>query len=72
MKKKSMVFNFSRKHQFLTDLMLKGKRIEIVDQAKLLGLILTSDLKWEENTNSQTNLFCKDQMQTRAVCCCVE
>ncbi len=50
-KTKAMLFNFSKNYQFSTDLMLKGKRIEVVEQTKLLGLILTSDLKWEENTN---------------------
>ena len=50
-KTKSLIFNFSKKHQFATNLELKQQRIEIVDQAKLLGLILTSDLKWESNTN---------------------
>ena len=50
-KTKCMVFNFTKKHKFTTDLSLKGQRIEIVDQAKLLGLILTSDLKWEQNTD---------------------
>ena len=50
-KTKSMVFNFSRKHKFTTDILLKGQRIEIVEKAKLLGLILTSDLKWNENTD---------------------
>ena len=50
-KTKSMVFNFTNKYQFTTDILLKNERIEIVEQAKLLGLILTSDLKWDENTN---------------------
>ena len=50
-KTKSIIFNFSKKHKFTTDLLLKNQRIEIVEQAKLLGLILTSDLKWNENTN---------------------
>ena len=50
-KTKCMVFNFTKKHQFTTDLSLKNHRIEIVDQAKLLGLILTSDLKWDQNTD---------------------
>ena len=50
-KTKSMVFNFSKKLQFTTNLNLKNQQIEVVDQAKLLGLILTSDLKWEQNTN---------------------
>ena len=50
-KTKSIIFNFSRNHKFTTDILLKNQRIEIVEQAKLLGLILTSDLKWNENTN---------------------
>ena len=50
-KTKSMVFNFSKNYQFTTDILLKNEKIEIVQQAKLLGLILTSDLKWDENTN---------------------
>ena len=50
-KTKSIIINFSKKHKFTTDIMLKNQRIEIVEQAKLLGLILTSDLKWNENTN---------------------
>ena len=50
-KTKSMVFNFTKRYQFTTDILLKNEKIEIVDHAKLLGLILTSDLKWDENTN---------------------
>ena len=50
-KTKSMIFNFTKKHQFVTNLSLKNMKIENVEQAKLLGLILTSDLKWDENTN---------------------
>ena len=46
-----MIFNFTKKHKFTTDLTLKNQKIEIVNQAKLLGLILTDDLKWEQNTN---------------------
>ena len=48
-KTQSMVFNFSKKYQFTTDIRLKNEKIEIVHQAKLLGLILTSDLKWDKN-----------------------
>ena len=48
-KTKSMIFNFSKKHKFTTDLMLKNQRIEVVEQAKLLGLILTSDLVKDAN-----------------------
>ena len=38
-------------YQLTTDILLKKERIVTVEQAKLLGLILTSDLKWDENTN---------------------
>ena len=50
-KTKAMIFNFSKNYQFTSDILLKNEKIEIVQQAKLLGLILTSDLKWDENTN---------------------
>ena len=50
-KTKCMLINFSRKNKFTTDLKLKGESLEIVDEARLLGVILTSDLKWAANTN---------------------
>ena len=50
-KTKAMIFNFSKNYQFTTDILLKNEKIEIVHQAKLLGLILTNDLKSDENTN---------------------
>ena len=49
-KTKSMIFNYSKKYQFATDLRLKSESLNVVDEAKLLGLILTSDLKWNSNT----------------------
>ena len=47
-----MVFNFTDNYQFGTRLTLKEQNIEIVAKAKLLGVIITDDLKWEENTAS--------------------
>ena len=35
--------------KFTTDIMLKNQKIEVVEQAKLLGLILTSDLVKDAN-----------------------
>ena len=49
-KTKSMIFNNSRKHQFTSDLKLKGESLNIVNEAKLLGLVITNDLKWNRNT----------------------
>ena len=49
-KTKAMVFNFTRKHQFTTRLQLKNKNIEMVKETKLLGTIISDDLKWHKNT----------------------
>ena len=48
-KTKSMQFNFSKNLQFKTDLVLKKQNIENVQEIKLLGIILTSDLRWDKN-----------------------
>ena len=48
-KTKSMQFNFSKNLQFKTDLVLKQQKIENVQEIKLLGVILTSDLRWDRN-----------------------
>ena len=42
-KTKCMIFNNSKNFQFTSDLKMKGERLEIVDKAKLLGIIITSD-----------------------------
>ena len=47
-----MIFNFTNKYQFATRLEANDENIEIVEKTKLLGVIISSDLKWEENTNS--------------------
>ena len=45
-----MVYNFTKKYQFTTRLNIENKNLEQVDKCKLLGVIITSDLKWDENT----------------------
>ena len=50
-KTKNMIFNFSDKYQFSTRLAIDGKPIEVINSTKLLGTIITSDLKWDKNTN---------------------
>ena len=49
-KTKNLIFNFSKKYQFSTDVKLKGEDIETIDSIKLLGTTITNDLKWNENT----------------------
>ena len=50
-KTKTMIFNFSKKHQFTTRLQVNSVNIDIVKEAKLLGVILTDKLTWDKNTN---------------------
>ena len=44
-----MIFNFSNNYQFTTRLKLCDETLEIVNKTKLLGVIMTDDLKWDEN-----------------------
>ena len=53
-KTKSMIFNFSKNNQFTTRLEMNGANLEIVKEAKLLGIILTDSLKWDKNTEELT------------------
>ena len=49
-KSKIMIFNYTNKYQFSTRLSLKDKNLEEVSETKLLGTIVTNDLKWHKNT----------------------
>ena len=50
-KTKVMTFNFTDNYQFTTKLTLNNSNLDIVEKTKLLGVVLTNDLKWNENTN---------------------
>ena len=50
-KSKSMIFNFSKQNQFTTNLKLKGENLEVLREVKLLGTVISSDLKWDKNTD---------------------
>ena len=45
-----MLFNFTDNYKFTTKLMLNNESVGIVEQAKLLGVIISDDLKWDKNT----------------------
>ena len=49
-KTKNIIFNFSKKYQFTTNLSVNEKEIELVEEVRLLGTIITKDLKWNKNT----------------------
>ena len=46
-----MIFNFTKDFQFSTRLYLEDTLLEIINETKLLGIILSSDLKWHQNTD---------------------
>ena len=50
-KTQQIIFNFNKSKQFATEVKLKGEPLEVVEEVKLLGVIITKDLKWEKNTN---------------------
>ena len=47
-----MTFNFTNKFQFATRLQLSDKNLESIDSTKLLGTIISNDLKWNMNTKN--------------------
>ena len=57
-----MLFNFSKKYQFTTNLNLMDEDIEMVRETKLLGTILTDQLSWDRNTEELTKK-CYKRMQ---------
>ena len=51
-KTKVILFNTSRKYDFLPQLTIGGEDfLEVVEEVKLLGVMLRSDMSWEANTN---------------------
>ena len=51
-KSKIMIFNFTHNHQFTTRVSLDNVNLEVVNETKLLGTHITSDLKWDLNTHN--------------------
>ena len=51
-KTKAMLFNYTEKYQFTTRLQLNENTVEVIDQTKLLGTVISNDLKWDLNTKS--------------------
>ena len=49
-KTKNMIFNYTNNYQFTTRLSLCDEKIEVLKSTKLLGTIISDDLKWDSNT----------------------
>ena len=50
-KTKTMIINYTDKYQFTTRLKINNAPVEVINSTKLLGTIITDDLKWDQNTN---------------------
>ena len=50
-KTKVMLFNTSKKRDFTPKLKINNEEIYVVDELKLLGVMITNDLKWNSNTS---------------------
>ena len=51
-KTKAMVFNPCTSVDFMPDLRMEEHELEVVDEVRLLGIIISSDLKWSANTEN--------------------
>ena len=48
---RNLWFDFNRQEQNIAPFQVGEKDVEVVDKAKLLGLIMSSDLKWNAHVN---------------------
>ena len=55
-----MLFTTSHKNDFSPELEIDGVILELVEEMKLLGVIITSDLKQRENTEFTTKKALKN------------
>ena len=53
-KTKAMIFNNGKSMDFMPTLEVQGCEIEVVEEMRLLGLIIRSDLKWSSNSEHIT------------------
>ena len=51
-KTKKIIFNFTKDKKFTINMTSEGKEIEVVNQTKLLGTVISLDLKWDSNVHS--------------------
>ena len=49
-KTKVMVFNPCKAWDFLPELTLGNHELEMVEEMRLLGVVITADMKWASNT----------------------
>ena len=50
-KTKVMLFNSARQSDFMPNIEVDGQNLDVVEEFKLLGVMISSDLKWQANTD---------------------
>ena len=50
-KTKVMLFNPAKQWDFMPEIEVGGQILEVVDEYKLVGVMISSNLKWDENTD---------------------
>ena len=48
-KSKTIIFNYTNNYQFTTRLKINDQPLEVIDSTRLLGTIISNDLKWDLN-----------------------
>ena len=48
-KSKTIIFNYTNNYKFTTRLKINDKPLEVIDSKRLLGTIISDDLKWDLN-----------------------
>ena len=49
-KTKLMLFNPCKNKDFMPEIAVEGTRIDLVEETKLLGVVVSSNLSWHSNT----------------------
>ena len=50
-KTKAMLINFTKNHQYSTRMKLNNINVQLVNEMKILGPIVTNNLSWNQNTH---------------------
>ena len=46
----AMIFNFTKDFQFTSQVKIEGKTIDIIQETKVLGVLISNELTWDKNT----------------------
>ena len=64
-KTKLMLFNPCNSKDFMPEIVLEGTRLDLVEQSRLLGVVVTSGLNWSSNTEYIAEWCCKEMWVIR-------